>query len=222
MLQACTVQVPAAKHEQPFTYADLAAANKLPYDAAPQIYKIDDNCFVSLENYRDCNYGEDFYNDTRKGIRSALGRAKVGNYQGRIVNADTTGKNIVIPSASPPRFACSDRGCGMGLLYSTDSGRRFSGITYNQHSFNPFEDSKRYAVTVTSDAYYVEERHQRYTLTEKVPLVEGYSYGQGPFPGGRKIEYGVAPPEGLRSPSGEDRITCNASVRPTNPDAPLN
>jgi hypothetical protein len=208
---------------QPYTFmlADFQRAEVLPYDSPPQvIYRIDDHRFVTLEKYRDCNHGTTYYNDTKAGIRKVLGRAGIENFQGRLINADPTGRNIVIPSAGPPELACSDRGCTTSLIYSTDGGRTFAGMSY-MNSFKPFRDSSWYSILVDADAFYVEESYDGNSYVRRYPLIAGYSYGRGKLPDGQGVEYNVKMPTGLRSPSGQERFTCDASIKPTNPDAPL-
>lgn len=216
----------AAQQPWSFNLADFLAAKELPYDSPLQVvYRIDDHRFVTLEHYRDCNHGETFYNDAQRGIRSYLGRGTVENFQGRVVNADPTGKNLVFPSATPPQTACSDRGCNPAMAYSTDGGVMFDGMTYIEHSFNPYVDSKDYTITATKDAVYVSKKlieRSDELVTDKYPMVPGFVYdAKEPLPDGKQIGFNVRAPNGLRTPSGQDRITCNAAIKPTNPDAPL-
>ena len=88
LMQGC-----AGQQRQVFSLGDFLNAKVLPYDSPLQIiYRIDDHRFVTLENYRDCNYGQAYYNDTRIGIKTGLGRTSIEDYQGRLINADMTGK----------------------------------------------------------------------------------------------------------------------------------
>ncbi|MGU7851148.1 T6SS immunity protein Tli3 family protein [Burkholderia orbicola] len=221
LMQACSAQKPYS-----FNLADFLSAKELPYDSPPQvIYRLDDHRFVTLERYRDCYHGETFYNDTKTGIRRKLGRGTVENFQGRIVNADLTGMNLVFPSAVAPYTVCGDRGCNPVMAYSTDGGNTFHGMVYARNIYKPFEDSKKYTVTATKDAMYVSEKPMKtsdYLIVTRYPLVPGFVYGAGAkLPSGWRIEYGVPLPENARTPSGQDRITCDASIKPTNPNAPL-
>jgi hypothetical protein len=220
LFQGCAAQPPHT-----FMLADFQRAAVLPYDSPPQvIYRIDDHRFVTLEKYRDCNHGITYYNDTKAGIREELGRAGIENFQGRLINADPTGRNIVIPSAGPPEIACSDRGCTTSLIYSTDGGRTFAGMSY-MNSFHPFQDSKKYSVVVTKDGFYVAE-----TIQDDAYVI-GYLLkrsGSPDQPNSVRIERETFTAskrphimDGLHSPSGQERFTCDASIMPTNPDAPL-
>ena len=150
MLTSCVSDEERSRYSQPPPTPN--------YDVPAQvIYRIDDHRFISLENYSDCNHGDTYYNDTKEVIRKKLGRNGIENFQGRLINADPTGKNIVIPSSQPPERACSDRGCSVSLIYSTDSGRTFHGMVYMK-SFDPFRDSKDYTMAVNGDRLYVAER----------------------------------------------------------------
>ncbi|URF04257.1 hypothetical protein [Cupriavidus campinensis] len=200
----------------------------IDYDVPPQvIYRIDDHRFVTLENYRDCHHGVTYYNDAKQGIRQRLGRAGIENFQGRLINADPTGQNIVIPSSAPPDIGCSDRGCTTSLLYSTDSGRTFHGYAY-MNSFNPFKESRRFTIAVTQDALYVVKANMfrldsdRNPYIEKAPLyptadLSALDRSKGQWAFGDKAR---PLPQGLRSPSGQERFTCDPSIRPANVPAP--
>ncbi len=206
--------------------SDFMSAKKLPYDSPPQvIYRIDDYRFVTLEHYRDCNHGETFYNDTRAGIRRQLGRGDVENFQGSLVNADPTGRNLAFPAAAPPHLATNDRGWAVELMYSTNGGETFNTINYMEHSFDPFEDSKKYSIAVTRDSVFISQKISEtadVSNVDRYPLVPGFVYGTNEkLPDGKRIAFDVKMPVGLRTPSGQDRLTCDPSVKPTNPDAPL-
>ncbi|WP_250481529.1 hypothetical protein [Caballeronia sp. NCTM5] len=205
-----------------FIYADFKDAKVLPYDSPPQvIYRIDDHRFITLERYLDCNHGDTYYNDTRASIRTYLGRGGIESYGGRLIIADQTEKNVVIPSSAPPHLVCGDRGCTVSLLYSTDSGRTFDGTRFI-HSFDPFDDTKRYTVAVTKDAYFVGKKIDETAVSvDRFPLLSGFKYGRDTLPDNNKIQYNVAMPSGLYSPSRQERFSCDTSIRPTNPNAPL-
>ncbi|SAL76821.1 hypothetical protein AWB67_04984 [Caballeronia terrestris] len=194
------------------------------YDVPAQvIYRIDDHRFISLENYSDCHHGDTYYNDTKESIRKKLGRNAIENFQGRLINADPNGKNIVIPSSQPPERACSDRGCSISLIYSTDSGRTFHGMVYMK-SFDPFKDSSRYTIAAVSDALFVVKKARFDAYIRKFPLVKDIDLKR-PYPEGLRDEVAWASeeplmPTGLHSPSGDERFTCDASIRPSNPPKP--
>ncbi|WP_080405998.1 hypothetical protein [Burkholderia ubonensis] len=224
-IQGCSPK----KANEPFVFmlSDFMNAKVLPYDSSPQvIYRIDDHRFVTLEHYRDCNHGETFYNDTTAGIRAQIGRGDIENYQGYLINADPTGRNLVFPAAAPPHMATNDRGWAVGLSYSTDGGKTFKSMDYMEHSFDPFEDSKDYAIFVTKDRLYVANRsadNDAYVV--QYPMMPNIDLGK-PYPNGITGDsFAMSKRPGifskLRTPSGQDRLTCDPSIKPTNPDAKL-
>ncbi|WP_423194431.1 T6SS immunity protein Tli3 family protein [Cupriavidus sp. H18C2] len=203
------------------------------FDVPPQIiYRIDDQRFVSLEDYKHCYFGTTYYNDTRQGIRTKFGRGGgIASYRGRLINADPTGQNIVIPSSYPPNAACPDKGCNIAFIYSTDAGRTFlSGGYYMRDSPNPFRDSKDYIVAATTDRIYIARkwRTDDYYVTQ-YPLAPGidlrpYRHGEPPRPEvkttvrGERFSASQRPNylDGLRTPSGQEYVSCDDSIRPAN------
>ena len=225
LMQACSAQRPYS-----FNLANFLSAKELPYDSPPQvIYRLDDHRFVTLERYRDCYHGETFYNDTKAGIRRKLGRGTVENFQGRVINADSTGMNLVFPSAVAPYTVCGDRGCNLVMAYSTDGGNAFHGMVYARYIYKPFEDSKRYTIAATKDKLFVaqvdygDEDGDPYV--KEYPLLPNIDLSKPYPPGIRSSTFMASKRPGLlsklRTPSGQDRITCDASIKPTNPNAPL-
>ncbi|WP_244108462.1 T6SS immunity protein Tli3 family protein [Burkholderia anthina] len=228
LMQGCTAQTP---RRPTFGLGDFmsSALKELPYDSLPQvIYRIDDHRFVTLEHYRDCYHGESYYNDTRAGIRKFLGRGMFENFQGRIINADPTGENIVLPLAYPNGLVCGngEKGCVVPFWYSTNGGKTFDTKVYMDHSFNAFEDSKGYSVFATRDKLYVAKKwgdDDAYVVVS--PMVPGIDLSRPYPPGVRGESFTALKRPGvfsqLRTPSGQDRVTCDASIKPTNPDAQL-
>ncbi|WP_456061749.1 T6SS immunity protein Tli3 family protein, partial [Caballeronia glebae] len=160
-------------------------------------------------------------NDTKTSVRTYLGRAGIENFQGKLIIADPTERNIVIPSSAPPQYVCGDRGCSVSLIYSTDGGRTFYGNRF-MRSFDPYRDTEQYTVLVTRDAYFIEKRFsQNFASVDRFPLIPGFRYGHDILPDADKVQFNTKMPSGLRSPSGQERFACDASIRPTNPDAPL-
>ena len=218
VVQGCTAQEPK---RAVFRLGDFMSSrlNELPYDSPPQvIYRIDEHRFVTLEHYRDCHHGDTYYNDTRANTRKYLGRGYFENFQGRVINADPSGKNIVLPLAYPPRVICGngEKGCVMPFWYSTDGGKNFATKVYADHSFNPSEDSKRYVFAVTRDSIFISKK-----ISGTVNVFDTDRYPIIPNSTGNRIEFDAKMPSNLRTPSGQDRIACDASIKPTNPDAPL-
>lgn len=216
-----------SKEPYVFMLADFMRVDVLPYDSPEQvIYRIDDYRFLSLEKYRDCYHGETYYNDTRAGIHTSLGRTGVEGFQGRLVHADPTGKNLAFPWGGPPHLACPDNGCSVPLVYSTDGGKSFSVMLYMENVSYPHERSKDYAVFVTQDRFYVANREtEDDSYVVEYPMVPGVELGKPYPPGITGGSFALSNrPEifsKLRTPSGQDRITCDESIKPTNPDVRL-
>ncbi|WP_423194429.1 T6SS immunity protein Tli3 family protein [Cupriavidus sp. H18C2] len=196
------------------------------FDVPPQvIYRIDAHRYISLEDYKHCYFGTTYYNDTRLGIRTKFGRGGgIASYRGRLINADPTGRNIVVPSSYPPMGVCPDKGCNIAFIYSTDGGRSFrSGGYYMKNSRSPFEDSAQYIVAATADRIYIAEKIARDIddyWVEQYPLVSGIDLRQ-PLPPGIKGDYFRASRRpnylnGLHTPSGQEYISCDDSIRPSN------
>ncbi|WP_256990083.1 T6SS immunity protein Tli3 family protein [Burkholderia sp. AU15512] len=230
LLQGCAVQPPA---RPVFGLGDFMSSKleTLPYDSPPQvIYRIDDHRFVTLERYRDCNHGESYYNDTRAGIRKYLGRGLFENFQGRIINADPTGMNIVLPLAYPPHLICGngEKGCVVPFWYSTDGGVTFQARSYATNSFESFENSKRYTFAVVGGRLFVAKSDyadESEAYVREYPMVYGIDLSKPYPPGIRGSSFAASKRpnylQGASTPSGQDRITCDSSLKPTNPDASL-
>jgi hypothetical protein len=190
------------------------------YDVAPQvIYRIDGHRFISLENYDRC-FGDNYYNDTQTGVHTKLLRGNsLATFRGRLVVDDPSGMNIAIPSAS--QRPCGDRGCKVPLYYSTNGGRTFNTMHY-MNSSNPPVDSESYTIAATSDGIYVFKKRVYggdYTAS-KYPLVRGIDLTR-PYPAGLHDESFMASKRPdvlprLHTPSGQDRFTCDESIRPSN------
>jgi len=191
-------------------------------DVPPQvIYRIDDHRFITLEDYENCHIGTSYYNDTRQNIRIELGRGTTENYQGRLINADPTGQNIVIPSSRPPRYSCPDKGCNTSFFYSTDGGKSFQrGDYYIRNTRRPFQNSKNYIIAVNADRIYIaKDRDGDYYVTQ-YPLIPGIDLRK-PYPPGVRGAGFLASKrpnylDGLRTPSGQEYIKCDDSIRPAN------
>jgi len=204
---------------------------KRNYDVQPQvIYRIDDHRFISLEDYENCHYGATYYNDTHQDIRTKLNRfgrwSGIPNYRGRLINADPSGRYIVVPSSFPPDGVCPDKGCSIGFIYSTDTGRTFqSGGYYMLHSDNPYRDSADYIVAAGADRIYIAKKwgSDNYRVVQ-YPLVPGIDLSKRYPPGVRGDSFAASRRpdylDGLRTPSGQEYISCDDSIRPANPPGP--
>ncbi|MBC8747548.1 hypothetical protein OKW43_006929 [Paraburkholderia sp. WC7.3g] len=211
---------------------------ELHYNVPPQvIYRIDDHRFVTLENYNHC-LGYAWYSDTRTDVRTKIGLMWPTGFRGRLIIDDPSGMNVAIPRVS--RNVCGDRGCIDYVAYSSDGGRSFNWTRYDNYhtSFDPVADSDKYVISVTKDAMYITTFTYKYrplserempvtsethdllndpSITDRYPLALGYIYGRNPkLPEGIRIQENVKLPSGLRTPSGADRFTCDASIHDPN------
>jgi hypothetical protein len=194
------------------------------YSVPPQVvYRIDDHRFVTLEDYNHC-LGYAWYNDTRSGVRTKIGLMWPTGFHGGIINGDPTGKNLVFPTVS--RNVCGDRGCVDYMAYSTDAGKTFSWVRYDKDSisFDPVKSSKDYAMAVNSDRLYVMRRsgEDGNAYVDQYPMVPGIDLNK-PYPKDIKGDSFIAFSRpgflaGVRTPSGADHYTCDASIN--DPKAP--
>jgi len=94
------------------------------------------------------------------------------------------------------------------------------------HSFDPYKDSRRYTIVSAKNKLYVAEKwgdDDAYVV--EYPMIPGIDL-EKPYPSGVTGDSFAASKRpgfllGLRTPSGQDRISCDASIKPTNPDAPI-
>jgi hypothetical protein len=185
-------------------------------DVEPQvIYRIDDHRYVSLENYDHC-FGDTYFNNSKDGIRTKLGRGGIELFRGRLVIDDPTEKNLVFASAFPG--GCGSRGCDAALIYSTDGGRSFKSKLYMNNP-NPEKNSENYSILVAKDGFYLVKKISQTngsTSVTKYPLVSGINL-EKPYPPNLHDEYLSGKPlPPLRTPSGQDRFICDSSIRPRN------
>jgi hypothetical protein len=207
---------------------------EMHYNVPPQVvYRIDDHRFVTLEKYNHC-LGYAWYDDTKTGVRTKIGLMWVTGFRGRLIIDDPTGMNVALPTVS--RNVCGDRGCIDYVAYSSNGGRTFDWVSYeNYHtSFDPVADSNKYIISVTKEAMYITMFKHKYippsptgesstptydllndaALTDRYPLAPGYVYGKdAKLPEGVQIQAGVTLPSALRTPSGADHFTCDETIR---------
>lgn len=188
------------------------------YDVPSQVvYRVDDHRFVTLEDYNHC-LGYAWYNDTQAGVRTKIGLTWITGFRGGVINGDPTGKNLVFPTVA--RNVCGDRGCVDYMAYSTDGGKSFSWTRYDRDyiSFDPVKDSEDYAMAVTSDRLYVMRRsgNDGNAYVDQYPMVSGIDLNK-PYPSGVTGDGFAAFSrpgflKDIRTPSGADRFTCDASI----------
>jgi hypothetical protein len=209
-------------------YEDMTAAQRSEYrqkgnfytfkpdpNAPIQVtYRIDDHRFMTLKNYDRC-YGDNYFNNTRLGIHQKVWTGDPRGYRGRVVIDDPSGTNIVLPTAR--NSSCGDRGCKLPLYYSTDSGRTFKRMVYMDNSFDPSRDSEKYTIAIAKNRLYVIEKTPKDSYVKQYPLVADIDLSKTYPPGVEGDGFsGSSKPtfmSGVRAPSGQDRFTCDASIR---------
>lgn len=187
------------------------------YDIEPQvIYRLDANRYVELSNYEGCQStsqkerAEVWYYDRNLGVKTEI-NSGMRNYQGRVINADLSGKNLVF-LASSDKSSCSERGCGSSVVfYSTDYGRTLSrwGIGGSGTSSDPSGDSKLFTVVITEkELIYYNGREGDYSFV-KIAL-DGKT-----IDGKRASSYGSVKTIPFY-PVMMDHYQCDVSIKPKN------
>jgi hypothetical protein len=216
-------------------YEDMTAAQHAAYSRTGNLYtykpdpnapvqvtyRIDEHRFVTLENYDRC-YGDNYYNDTQRGIHEKVWTGEPTDYRGRLVIDDPSGMNVVLPTAR--NSLCGNRGCTNLFAYSTDSGRTFRWLDYMKYSFRPSEDSEKFTIAVASNKLYVIEQILNNAYVMQYPLVSGIDISK-PYPPGIEGDGFSASSRptfmsGVHTPSGQDHYICDASLRAPNLTTP--
>ncbi|MDA8505293.1 hypothetical protein NNO02_22950, partial [Citrobacter sp. Awk 2] len=150
-------------------------SRKVETDAPTQIiYRIDENRYLTLENYISCGKGgQVYYNDTQRGIKTHLGwdidfndfSYRLGNsvaaYQGIIVNGADNGY-LAFPGASTDQYCGSgrsERGCPVFFFFSADYGKTFI-YKIIAEEYNTPERFSKLKVVVANDGVYLRDESQ--------------------------------------------------------------
>lgn len=154
-------------------------SRKVETDAPAQIiYRIDNNRYLTLENYISCDKGgQVYYNDTGRGIRTLLGwdgdyydfSYRRGNnlaaYQGSIINGADNGY-LAFPGASTRQYCgsgTSERGCPVFFFFSADYGKTFIHKIIAEEYITP-ERFNKLKVVVASDGVYLRDESEAENL----------------------------------------------------------
>lgn len=209
------------------TGAGAMPVHELPkYDGPRQvIYRIDEHRYITIEGYRHCDrYGLMYWNDDRKNLRVLMSRYKgVGNgpWWGRFV-IDPGEEKIAIPG-----FGCGDKACYLNFAFSIDGGRTWGDVfTSEKYSDDPWGTNDSSArdkiegteVRVTADGLiYVIPAHRHHYYRYKL---DGTPDQRPRGTSLRDREDGVynwedvaSVPE-VKTPSGQERFTCDSSLNP--------
>lgn len=203
-------QMPAAMIA---TGAGAMPAYELPprpqYDVPAQvIYAIDKDRYFTLENYRECGGSQVYYNDTKSQIRTLVEGA-ISSFPGRLF-LDGTPKVLVFPdSISDGTGYCGvgERGCFLSIYYSLDGGRTFDWFhpwRLGGDRKRAYEIAKNLTVTLKGTELFVGDEFR---------AVE-YTFRNGTKGESSVVEGGPTGVPRVRTPSGQERITCDDSIRP--------
>jgi hypothetical protein len=180
---------------------------KKNYDAPPQvIYTIDKNRFFTSENYQECSYGDVYYNDTSRNIKTAID--PLATFPGRF-HIDGNQDVLVFPdSPSDGAGTCgNDRGCFFRIYYSLDGGRKFDWFDpwrLSTDRKDSYEMGKNITATLQGKHLYIADQRNAYV----------YTLEKGIMGGGKHIEGGPKNVPHVRTPSGQDHLTCDDSIHP--------
>ena len=181
------------------------------YDSPPQtIYRIDSQRYFTIENYEDCSEGGDvYYHDTRIALKTKVGPNGIGIWPGLYrINPDDT--HIALPS-----YSCGDKGCYLGIRFSTDGGKTFerfaTGWRFGFH-FSADEGGKHARVLVTKNAIYA--------LDNEISI---YRWTFDPGMRGDEVENSLRdhdknpfPVPAVKTPTGQERFHCDTTIKPKN------
>jgi hypothetical protein len=204
-------QIPAAMIATSVGAMPVSRYEVPKFDVPPQvIYAIDQNRYVTLENYSKCDgTGIMYYNDAGTKIRT---RIQYGSptFLGQL-NLDGNPNVLAFPDAPGPtaRF-CGDRGCKLAINYSLDGGRTFDRFHPwrlpsgdNMRPDVPYQETKNITVTLKGNQLYLADKTSAIVYTLKKSL-----------DGSESVEGGPAAVPNVRTSSGQDRFICDDSIRP--------
>lgn len=151
-------------------------SRKVETDAPTQIiYRIDNNRYLTLENYISCDKGgQVYYNDTKRGIKTHLGRDidfndfsyrrgnNVAAYQGSIINGANNGY-LAFPGVSTDQYCGSgrsERGCPVFFFFSADYGKTFIYKIISEEYRTP-ERFSQLKVVVANDGVYLRDESRK-------------------------------------------------------------
>ncbi len=178
------------------------------YDAAPQIiYAIDNHRFFTSENYEKCSVGHVYYNDTDRKIKTPVGWA-LATFPG-MLHLDGNLNTLVFPSAPANGIGrCgNEKGCTLQMYYSLDGGKtfdRFHTWELGSDLGEAYEKNKHITVNLQGLQLYIANQDQAYVYTLQKGIKGGAQYIEG---GPKNVPH-------VRTPSGQDHLTCDDSIRP--------
>ncbi|PLR39002.1 T6SS immunity protein Tli3 family protein [Chimaeribacter arupi] len=148
-------------------------SRRIETDAPAQvIYRIDNERFLTLENYIACDKGgRVYYNDTQRGIKTLLGSRwdefndRLGNYiaayQGEVINGADNGY-LAFPGAVTKQYCGSGnsaRGCPVFFYFSSNYGKEFIAQVIGEARRTPERFSKL-KFMVANDGVYLQDNYR--------------------------------------------------------------
>jgi hypothetical protein len=148
-----------------------------PLYGPPQvIYRIDENRYITLEDYTNCDNGLVIYHNDQKNIKTALWVSSRGimNYKGKLIWAAKNDDMLALPLVSGDNDPCGDnlRGCAYSILSAShDGGKKFRKITFSASSSS---SSKNHEIVITDDAIFINK--YRYSVNKYAINNDGEFY----------------------------------------------
>lgn len=216
-----------------------------------EIYRVDKDRYITLENYKDCEVGGIMkWHDERQNLHVTMSRYKDGR------NGFWPGKFSIDPGnerIAVATFGCGDKNCNLWISFSNDGGKTWDEFSSEQYSYYAYkkEDSSRLKainteVRVTAEGViYVIPQHrqffyrnrldgtkqQRWDDIQSTGLTDrrcwrgvGESLAEdeceaknspnSPLPEGKYDPRNLSSIPNIKSPSGQERFTCDRSLNP--------
>ncbi|SIR23944.1 hypothetical protein SAMN05421829_111176 [Aromatoleum tolulyticum] len=203
------------------TGAGAMPLNEIPrYDGPRQvIYRIDQYRYITTEAYQHCDrHGYLYWHDDRKNQHVKLGWT-----------APWFGRYVIEPGEDRiaiPNFGCEDKGCYLTIDFSNDGGKtwdvfsseRFGGSHWGLRDKTAGKEIEATEVRVTAEGLiYVIASHRhhysRYRL-DGTPDQRPRGTSLSDRKDGVFNWEDVASVPNVKTPSGQDRFTCDTSLNP--------
>lgn len=148
---------------------EMEERRSIKTDAPVQvIYRLDENRFLTLENYISCDKGgQVYYNDNQRGIKTFLGfetdvynerfENDIAAYEGLIINGADNGY-LAFPGAVTAQYCGSGNfstGCPVFFFVSIDYGKSFTYQIVDK-GYNTPSRFSRMKVMVANDGVYID------------------------------------------------------------------
>ena len=130
------------------------------YGPPQVIYRIDNNRYLTLENYTRCENGQTFYNNKSKGIHTQISPSSGYLFKGRLFWLSTRDDRLAFPiTRNDNKAVCmgSDKGCVNIISVTTNGGTKMGSVTYGANTQDPNGDTKYYDMLVNNDGFYLIE-----------------------------------------------------------------